>query len=47
MDVKLIKWIYHLRRDYKMAKDITTKYFNKQVYDLKKVDESAGVGHGH
>ena len=23
-----------------MAKDITTKYFNKNVYDLKKVDES-------
>ena len=23
-----------------MAKDITTKYFNKNVYNLKKVDES-------
>ena len=23
-----------------MAKDITTKYFNKNVYDLKKVDDS-------
>ena len=26
MDVKQIKWIYHLRGDYRMAQDITTKF---------------------
>ena len=30
------KW----REGYKMVKNVTTKYFNKNVYDLKKTDEN-------
>ena len=40
MDVIQPKKIFQLREDYKMAKDITTKYFNKNVYDLTNVDET-------
>jgi hypothetical protein len=36
----MTKWIYHLRGDYRMAKDITGDFFSKNVYDFKNIDES-------
>ena len=40
MDVNQIKKTSQLREVYKMVKNVTTKYFNKNVYDLKKTDDN-------
>jgi len=40
VDVNQIKKIFQLRGVYKMVKNVTTKYFNENVYDLKKVDDN-------
>jgi thioredoxin len=40
VDVNQIKKTSQLRGVYKMVKNVTTKYFNKNVYDLKKTDDN-------